>query len=436
MTSYPILSSHVFRGDSTKHSPKIKPDKIISGIPMPPTVSSYGHGQWSYADKGGDAVTITSSGNQYKTSLNSLMYHGPITQIDDRGMDRWIANSTINPPSRNNYIMKMPDTSYIRGATELGIWLPHPNDTKIDLKTTPRIVEAVDPNRVGFYVSKDANNEARYRKILFGEASRYRSEASEWIGFLNKKGFNADNSGKAGILGFGVEKAKFTAAYYPDLGYLVTEVDFRDKARVLASRYGLRGDEAIEAVENTITFHELAHVAGVKSERLQGLLQAEFYSMMAQRHKGSKKSRIYQALAKEGADYANAHSLSHRLSGLLHTEHDGRLDAMVRKFTAEAEAMGIDPEDAHKYVNDRVNETMGPLVSGSHYSTSEGLEAIAEREGGAIPISRRSATSKGKYEKPSGKYEKPDAKGDARESKSDAKESKGESSESSEAKAA
>ena len=170
--TYPILTSHVFRGDSLKHSPKISPDQIKSGIPLPPTVSSYGHGQWGFYDKGDHIVTLTSSGNQYKHDVNGFMYRGPKTQFDDENMGAWIANSTKNPPSRNNYIQKLPDTSYIRGASELGLWLPHKDDTKVSLKLTPRVVEAVDPNHVGFYVSKDANNYDRFKRLLFHETDR------------------------------------------------------------------------------------------------------------------------------------------------------------------------------------------------------------------------------------------------------------------------
>ena len=427
MVSYPILSSHVFRGGSTKHSPKIEAKDIASGIPMPPTVASYGHGQWSYAEKNGDAVTITSSGNQYKTSLNSLMYHGPITQIDDRGMNRWIANGTINPPARNKYIDVMPNTTYTRGVSELGMWLPHPHDTKVNLKTTPRLVEAIGMNDVGKFVSRDANNYDRFRRLLWDRTNRPSEVAGEYIKFLSKKGFSVGNN--LGISELGVEKADFTAAYYPGLGRLVTEVDFRDKARVNAARYGLTDSESIDAMEQMILLHEFAHVTGVRSERLQGLLQAEFYSMMASRHKGSKKGRIYQALAREGSDYARRYSAFEPALPKRY-QSDGRFETLVKKFKDEAEALGIeDAGEISRYVNNRVMNVMsGGAITDPKEKSSEGLERIVEtHDSKVIPItSARSLKYKGKakYEKPGKTYERPSAKAetDTEPKDSDAKE--------------
>jgi hypothetical protein len=409
MASYQILSKHVYKGGSVSHSPKISPDKIISGIPLPPTVSSFGHGPWGFYDKGNHIVTITSSGNQYKHDFNGFFHRGPKTQLDDENMGAWIANSTMNPPRANNLIPKMPDTSYIRGVSELGMWLPHEHDTKVNLKVTPRIVEAVDPNRIGFYVSRDANNYDRFKNLLLDRTNRFNEEATEWISFLNKKGYTVGN--KPGVLAVGVEKADFVAAYYPTLGYLVTDANFRDKVRVLAARYGLKDDESIEAVERTVLFHELSHVAGVKSERLQGLLQTEFYRGMAARYKGTKKGRMYSAISEWSADYARSHSLSHTIAELMDSKQDSRLEAMVKKFRAEAEALGIDENDVNGYVNSRVMGSMGPLVGGHDYSDGKNLESIA-KDAKAVPI-----TSARSYKAKSSKYQKAGKKAEKEESK-------------------
>ncbi|MCB7441768.1 hypothetical protein, partial [Bacteroides thetaiotaomicron] len=70
-----------------------------------------------------------------------------------------------------------------------------------------------------------------------------------------------------------------------------------------------------------------------KGEELQGLLQAEFYSMMAERFKGTNMERVYRALAHEGIDYARWYSKFRLFDA--ESKKDTSIDFVIAKFEAE-----------------------------------------------------------------------------------------------------
>jgi hypothetical protein len=113
--------------------------------------------------------------------------------------------------------------------------------------------------------------------------------------------------------------------------------------------------------------HEIAHFLGVegnrKGEETQGLLQAEFYTMLANNFRGTKWERVYRALARQGRDYAGRFSLKSLLLGKLPSSSDnGQLEKLVDKFAAEADVLELEGEEAKEYASSRLEETYGSLL--------------------------------------------------------------------------
>src|SRR3989344_1142457 len=157
LSSYRVLSTHYRGSPAHSSSPKVDPDKIVSMRGLSPSLTSYGYGHAKFHVIGDDVVTVTASGNHFKTLKENFARFGPVTQIDDYGMDRWKAAGENVRPNMFSLIPVIPNIAYITGAAPLGMYLPSNRDTPINLQTTPRLVEAVAPNEMGIHVSKHAN---------------------------------------------------------------------------------------------------------------------------------------------------------------------------------------------------------------------------------------------------------------------------------------
>ena len=260
------------------------------------------------------------------------------------------------------------------------MYLPSNRDTPVNLQTTPRLVEAVAPNEMGIYISKQANLKyGTLRNLTFTDTNKLNPIAVSWIDFLGNRGYSLSKGKSKGIVGIGIEKGAFIARYYPGLDFLVAETNYHDKiARSMPSE--LRGNaEAIEADKQYAILHEIAHALGVpgtrKGEHLQGLLQEEFYTMLANGAKGTKKERIYRELARRGRAYAEMFSLKNMLLGKLpegNREDHVLYRRLLEKVVAEAEALELEGEEAAAYVKARVKSTYGALAddAGNQSKTS------------------------------------------------------------------
>ena len=369
LSSYGVLSkSKYIKPLSDSPATKINPKDIKSmQTDLPVSVGSYGHAQPTQIFAKDSVVTRTAN-NIFAYSYNDFFKNGALFNRDDYGHGHWKFAGEDVKPSMFNVIPKMPEFAYITGITPLGLYLPNKYDTEVNLRVTPEIVKAVDPNRIGFHESKKANFEQSLRSLMFDNINGLNYEASEWVDFLAKKGYSIETTKRPGILGLGIEQGSFAAAYYPKQGFLVSEIDFHEKAKNIISRYGIDDVEGIEAMKRAVLLHEFGHVFGVegniKGEKKQGLLQAEFYSMMAEKFKGTKMERIYRALAHEGMDYARWYS-KFRLFGA-ESEKDTSIDFLIAKFEAEAMALGLSGEKLHSYVSARAYETYGALLENGH----------------------------------------------------------------------
>lgn len=368
LPSYRVLSD-VYIGPLPSHrviAPKIKAEDIKSGPGNPPTRGSYGHASNTFIETEYGFKSI-SSGRTFETTKSDGLRNGPIiTQWDDYYFGHWIHAGTDNPPSRHSLIPKMPDFGLIE-SPRLGMYFPDQSDTPVALRTKHDIVNAVDPNRLGYFQSRLERFEGDLRKVEYDKLNILNYESTEWIKFLAEKRISTDTTTRPGIIGLGIMKSDqpYAAAYHSH-GYLMAYDKFEKLAKEWVSRYGVGGPEAVEAMKRSIILHEFAHVLGIrrdkKSEKRQGLLQAEFYSNMAEKFKGTKMERIYGALAREGRDYAKEFSTS--LLDLI--SMDGRDDIELRrvehKFIKEAIELGVD--DIEGYVGMRMEETLGPILKG------------------------------------------------------------------------
>ena len=387
---YRILSKHFNRDLASSTPKKIAPEQIVSGPqnlkltnsswPMyfskPPEPHLVKEPDGSYR-----FLHVTSSNSdRHKTTFSEYLQHGRFTpQIDDankynpNSFGKWKFAGEDNYSSRHDLIPKMPDDAYITGITPVRLFLPNIRDTQVNLRVTPEIVNAIDPNNLGKFVSRNTNRYLDARSLLFDKTNRLNYEASEWINFLAEKGINYEKSKNPGILGLGIRhdhSTPFIAGYYPQQGYLVTNPHFSNEVKELAARYGLSEHEAIEAFKRHVFLHEIAHVLGIpgdrKGEELQGMLAAEFYSKMSKKFSGTKLEKIYRALAKRNIDYAEYFSASNQfkksLSKELFSKTKGPLEQIIVKFEAEGIALGYEGDELQSYVEHRVREVYGPLL--------------------------------------------------------------------------
>ena len=376
MASYAVKSQH-FKGDhSNPKAAKIKPEEHKSWKRIKNSPTSYGYGDnFRYTVENGLIHLRTSNRDEVYPLHDVAKYRQPVVQYWEesaKSMDGWNANGNDNPPVMNNYIQKMPNLAYITGVKELGLYLPNNRDTTVKLKVTPRILEAVDPNKIGYYESLKSSQYDTLRSMI--DPARYKFETAEWIDFLAKEGFSIPKN--PWITGLGVQEDSFLAAYYMDKGFLVTSGDFHKKAKELLSRYGSDDVESIEAAKRHALLHELAHVVGIGRysgkripEELQGYLQAKFYKMMADKYKGTKPEEDYKRLALDGMDYAEGYSLWHTIWREITKDPFQRngndLEQILKeKFITDAYEIGIDESEVIDYVTSRMDGTLGAFDSG------------------------------------------------------------------------
>ncbi|MBI2101693.1 hypothetical protein HYT53_03695 [Candidatus Woesearchaeota archaeon] len=364
--SYRVLSEKYIRPLSDSPAPEIAlKDRKSMQIDEPNTTGSYGHAA-PIMLIAKDGLISRTSNNRFRFSADDVDKNGTGFTNDDYGQGKWKFAGEGNYSARHNIIQKMPEVAYFTGITPLGLYM-HEKDTHPNLFATPRIVEAVDPNRIGFYDYRKPSQDNR--NLMFDSINRLNYESSEWISFLAGKGISIDTSKNPGVLGLGVEQSPFAAGYYPKQGYLMTEMNFHNTAKRIISRYGLEDKpEAIEAMKRSILLHEIAHVLGVggkkRDEAFQGRLQYEFYSRMAEKFKGTKMARVYRALAEEGADYAAWYSRTRWGELFDIKEKESPIEFLIAKLEADGIALELRGEKLESYVSARFKETYGALRNG------------------------------------------------------------------------
>lgn len=346
----------------------IKPKDIISMQGIPPTVGSYGHAE--------PVILVTPEGYACRTANKLYKFsdigNGPVTEQGDYELVGMKKAGEDVKPTMFNIIPKMPNVGLIVSPRSR-MHFTNPKDTLVDLATSTDIVHAIDPNKDGFYRSKIANFESLIKSSFWDDARKYKTEAVSWIDFLARKGYTIDKSGTPGVTAIGVEESPhdYFAGYYDRKGYLNVFGELHNRARRMISQYGLNDREAVEAMKRSVLFHEIGHVLGVKgdrkSEKLQGELQNEFYSEVAQLYKGTKLGSIYKALAREAEDYAKSFSLGRSIleeitADISPSRVTEPFDEMLAKFEAEAKVFGMKGKELIDYVEARAKNHYGTLL--------------------------------------------------------------------------
>lgn len=396
-------------------APEIKAEEIKSNqIGKPgdetPNVSSYPWGEWKpKLEKGpyGETYIVTkTSNNKYRELATDFLKpgHGYLSQRDDYQIDGMKRAGEDNPPNKHNLIPRISDIIDMRGIAYIEgpysrMNFADPRDTSANVSTHPTYVNAVDINSNGLYVSRKANFERLFRSLSQG--GDYHFEAKEWVDFLASKGITYEKADTSGFRGYGilndVARSRFLWAYIPDLGYMIAEGNVHNRIQNQVKGFGLTGielREAIDAFKRADVLHETGHLLGIKGDRkpemLQGLLRAEFYTMMAQKY--PRYARIYRALAREGMQYAEEFSLENAIEEAL-LEHDkeavNEIEAMSRvmgiKAGKEADALELKGKARQLYIRGRVYDALGPLLE-SEPAYKNGLEKIVRRENIRIMI--------------------------------------------------
>ncbi len=372
LTSYWVLSGHKYIGPTSVRSvPKIKAEEHKSMEFEAPTVGSYGHANTSQIFTKYGVVTRTSN-KRFVTSYQDFSANGYFSQQDDYEIQGMKMAGEDNPSARHNLIATTPRVAYIQGITPTKLKMPNVRDTSVDLYTTSEI-NIVPINEVGKNVSTTHGIVYEGLKNLVWDKDKldYQMETVTRMELLSSKGLKPIR-GEAPVLGYGIEyDDSFFAAYYPEQRYLVTNANFHGKVRDAASKYGLTEPQEVRAMRRSFLDHEVIRhgTFGIKgdraSERLQGLIDAEFYSMLAGMYKGTKWEKVYRALAREGKDYARDFSLLSSLWDEIteepHTQ-ETPFDRLVKKLEAEADVFGISGGKKTAYVNSRLKHTYGDLL--------------------------------------------------------------------------
>ena len=379
--SYEVLSEHYEGDTSTSESVKIAPEDIKSMKSMPLNVSSFHNGEYNPSFIKGNSGRIyaatKTANNLFLTSLEDFSKYGFFSQIDDFNMDEFKSAGEDVRPSMFDLVPKMPNIGYITDITPRRMNFPDPRDTAVDLYSTPEFINAVDINKVGYFVSKVGNVQQFLRNnVLFNDVNNFHYDISRWVEFLDGKGFSNEKSRNAEFSGLGVQvdvaREGYLAAYFPRKGYLAIEADFHDKVEKIAASYGLSGKEAVETLMRADILHEIGHRLGIggdkASEELQGELRAEFYSMLAQEFKGARFERIYKAIAQEGMDYARAFSMSNavwdEISAELYPKRLSRaIPLLADNFEEEADALELTGWNRTAFIEKRLREVYGELLA-------------------------------------------------------------------------
>ncbi len=378
--SYEVMSEH-YEGDTTSKAEKIAPEDIksMTGLPISVSSSPYGDYKPSFVKgKGGKVYAATRTANNlFLTPLEDYSKHGFFSQMDDfNRFEEWVSAGEDNFPNKHDLIRKMNNIAYIEDITPRRMSFPNPRDTAVELYTTPELVNAVDINKVGYFVSKAGNLHNFLRSdVLFDDANRFHYDISEWIDFLDKKGFSIEKSKNEEFSGLGVEvdvaNEKYVAGYFPAKGHLIVEENFHDNLEKLMYLYGVSGSEAVEARMRATLLHEIGHRLGIEGDRrgeeLEGELLAEFYSKLAENFRGTDFEGIYKALAQQESDYAKSFSLSNKIWSEINAELfpkrlPGAIALLADKFESEADALELSGWNKVMFVEGRLREVYGELL--------------------------------------------------------------------------
>ncbi|MBI2658712.1 hypothetical protein HYX05_01240 [Candidatus Woesearchaeota archaeon] len=364
-----VLSQHFYRDKASYTPKKIAPEEHKSMQGEAPTVGSYGHTSNTVLFRNGEAITVTSN-NRFPTPMRDYLRNGPVRQIDDYYFGRWVQGGTDNPPSKHSLIPKMPNLAYITGITPLRMHFPNERDTPTSNRTTPRIVEAVDINKIGFFESTKGNLYNDSRNLMFDNANRFNYEVTAWIDFLGEKGWTYEKSKNNGVIALGIyqDDTRPALAGHFDKGYLIANPKFLEGIETIASKYGLSKKEAIEAFKRHVLLHEIGHVLGIpgdrKGEETQGMLAYEFYSRLAEETESAKLGKFYKALTIRNRDYAEYFSKANHFKRQMRIEKGGKnnIEKLVAQFLEEGKALGYGENELNAYVNLRLNEVYGALL--------------------------------------------------------------------------
>lgn len=413
LPSYRVLSPVYIRPPSSvRVEPKeIAPEEHKSMQGGQPNVTSYPYGEYKpILEKGphGEVYAVTrTANNKFRILLTDYFKpgHGYLSQNDDLEIDGMKFAGEEVKPAMFSIIPKMQNLAYITGITPLRMHFPDERETPTSNRTTPRIVEAVDPNRIGYFDSKKGNFSHDLRNLMFDDANRFNYEVSAWIDFLGEKGWTYEKSKNHGVIALGIfhDDTHPAVAGYFDKGYLIADPKFLEGIETIASKYGLSKKEAVEAFKRHALLHEIGHVLGIpgdrKGEETQGMLAYEFYSRLAEESDGTKLGKFYKALARRNIDYAEYFSKSNHFKRQLRKEiHRGEksnIEKLISQFLEEGKALGYGENELNAYVNLRLNEVYGELLrdevsenkptskttKSSETQRREGLEKLVERLG-------------------------------------------------------
>ena len=270
-----------------------------------------------------------------------------------------------------------------------------------DLRTTPRLLSADDPNREGYNISRTENFKQAIRNTLWTETQHYRQEFADWIQFLSDKGFSIEKAQSPGILGLGTRNTEAIASYFPEIGYLVRGNQFSDLNKIEA-----HDPELGAALKRYAVYHEIAHHLGIytrnnrKDERLQGMLQQEFYARQAKKYAGTSKERVNRWMSHAGRKYAKSFSFwsnlfKEQLSNGLFDSEPAR--QFMEKFRIEAKEYGLSEKEAEAYVAKRFKNVFGVFLDTEPSPKKESLEGAVQNAYESLPSAAENESSPQNY---------------------------------------
>jgi len=214
-------------------------------------------------------------------------------------------------------------------------------------------------NKVGEYISRNANVEQLLRTVLFDDVHGLNPLSVHWINFLGVRGYDEGPE----ITAIGTENNPEAQATIWYLTLITANKHLGKLAEANADKLGINTYEGRLAYKISAMLHEIGHNRGVDSEYTIGLLMSEFYNNMAKKCKGSEKEKIYKALAKESAEYAEGHKPSGFLKYLEFYKQANRegfseaqLRELVARYESEGKSKGYTGNRLSDYVSRRLKE--------------------------------------------------------------------------------
>jgi hypothetical protein len=295
--------------------------------------------------------TLKGSDSLISASLKEHLAHTELeweTTVDSDGrgvtgkqaQDRWAAAKP-----KSEYVLRNSEGRIIEPLqgeyrmAETGVWLPL--------------------NRIGEYVSRDANLEHLLRQTLFDEVHGLNPLARDWIKYLAENGYDDGSL----IRAIGTRNMKGEASISRDGKTLSASKYLSKWAEEHAKELGIDSYEGRLEYKMLVMLHELGHNRGVYSEYKLGKLMQEFYEKMAEKYEGTDKGRIYRALAKGEKKYAESHKASRFLEylNLYRKSKNGEVSEadlrnLIEKYTAEGSSRGYRGKALSKYVSKRLKE--------------------------------------------------------------------------------